>query len=158
MTILQVSMFLVRHERARRAMASFSIALFLTGTHFCLVGAVASHFGARVSCMAPGTPAGSCHSAPAASHCAHAAGSGSAPAQPARSATPPCCVALAPVLASTGVKIPIAALAAVVAAPVVTETSAPVLASWVGYRVTRDAGPPALHLRAPLSLRAPPLA
>ena len=150
----------IRQRPARRATAAFALALFLAGTHYCLVGGVASVFGARFSCMTPApAAAGSCHSAPAGSHCSHSA---STPARsaPSRTATPPCCVALAPVVAVSPVEIPAQALApapALAAAPE-AEAVAPVPASWVGYRVTRDAGPPALHARAPLSPRAPPLA
>ena len=145
-------------------MAAFALALFLAGTNYCLVGGVASHFGARVSCMAPASaPSGSCHSAM--SHCARAAtpaggGSASSPggSTPARGGTPPCCVALAPVLAASGVE-PLASQIAI-ALPVApaTDVSGPVTPSWHGYRVTRDAGPPPLHPRAPHSPRAPPLA
>jgi hypothetical protein len=144
-------------------MASFALALFLAGSNYCLVGGIAAHFGARVSCMAPaGAASGSCHAAPASSHCARAAsaaGSSRNHARPARTATPPCCVALAPVVASTGVKIfasaPALALPVVPAADVV---AAPLHASWRGHRIFRDSGPPPLHPRAPLSPRAPPLA
>jgi hypothetical protein len=150
-----------RHDRARRATASLALALFLLGTHYCLVGSVASRFGAHISCMAPAAAsAGSCHSAPVSSHCAHATApaskSGSAPV---RAATPPCCVALAPVLATSLVKIPADALAPVLPASPAANEAAPVLTAWLGLRVTRDTGPPAaLHPRAPLSPRAPPLA
>jgi len=143
-----------RHDRARSVTASFALALFLAGTNFCLVGGIASHFGARVSCMAPAQGSGgSCHSAPASSHCGHAAGS-----VPVRTATPPCCVALAPVLATSLVEIPADALAPALPASPEAEVAAPVLAVWCGFRVTRDTGPPPLHPRAPLSPRAPPLA
>jgi hypothetical protein len=75
-----------------------------------------------------------------------------------RTATPPCCVALAPVLATSLVEIPADALAPALPASPEAEEAAPVLASWCGFRVTHDTGPPALHARAPLSPRAPPLA
>ena len=56
-----------RHDRPRRATTAFALALFLVGTHYCLVGDVASRFGGSVSCMACMAPAqapsGSCHSA-----------------------------------------------------------------------------------------------
>jgi hypothetical protein len=144
-------------------MAAFALALFLTGTHWCMVGVVASGFGARISCMAPArAEAGSCHATPAASHCAQAAAAGE-PAAAGRATqppagTPPCCVALAPALSAPGVKLAVDTTAPVLSAPVSTGAPAPVLASWHGFRVTRDAGPPALHARAPLSSRAPPLA
>jgi len=146
-----------RHDRAQRATASFALALFLLGTHYCLVGGIASHFGVHISCMAPApASAGSCHSAPASSHCGHAASpAGSAPV---RTATPPCCVALAPVLATSLVEIPADALAPALPASPEAEEAAPVLAAWCGFRVTHDTGPPSLHSRAPLSPRAPPLA
>jgi hypothetical protein len=134
-------------------MAAFALALFLTGTHWCLVGGVASLFGARISCMTPAV-AGSCH-ASASSHCGHAAPARSAPA---RSAAPPCCVALAPVVSTTLVAIPDDALAPAFSAAPATEEAAPASPAWLGYRVTRDTGPPASHARAPLSSRAPPLA
>ena len=151
--------------RPRGAMAAFALALFLTGTHWCMVGVVASGFGARISCMAPArTDAGSCHATPASSHCAQAAaaaGHESGPtgrSAPASTGTPPCCVALAPVLSAAGVKLPVVVMSPALPAPLSTEAKAPALASWHGYRVTCDAGPPALHARAPLSARAPPLA
>jgi hypothetical protein len=134
-------------------MAAFALALFLTGTHWCLVGGVASLFGAHISCMAPAA-AGSCHASPT-SHCGH--GSPARPA-PARNAAPPCCVALAPVVATSLVAVPDDALAPVLAASPAAEEVAPASAPWVGYRVTRDTGPPAPHTRAPLPPRAPPLA
>jgi len=149
-----------RPRHRSRGASVFALALFLAGTNYCLVGGVASHFGARMSCMAPATAPGSCHAAPASTHCAQAG----APAQgsshngPVRTATPPCCVALAPVLAAPGVEIPAGALALALPVPPAADEAAPLLASWLGYRVTRDAGPPALHPRAPLSARAPPLA
>jgi hypothetical protein len=90
-------------------MAAFALALFLIGTHWCLVGAVATHFGARISCMTP-LATGSCHGSPT-SHCGH-----SSPARPARGAAPPCCVALAPVVATSLVAVPDDALAPVLAA------------------------------------------
>jgi len=142
-------------------MASFALALFLAGSNYCLVGGIAAHFGAHVSCMASaGAPSGSCHAAPASSHCARAAGkTARGHSAPSRTATPPCCVALAPVLASTGVKIfasaPALALPLGLAAD---ELAAPLHASWRGHRIFRDSGPPPLHPRAPLSPRAPPLA
>ena len=140
-----------RHDQARRATAAFALVLFLTGTHYCLVGDIAARFGARVSCMAPVPQAsGSCQS-----HCGHAA----TPARSApRTATPPCCVALAPVLAAGLVKVPVEVLAPALPASLAAEAVPPALVSWCGYRVTRDAGPPLLHSRAPLASRAPPLA
>jgi hypothetical protein len=132
-------------------MAAFALALFLTGTHWCLVGAVATHFGARISCMTP-LATGSCHGSPT-SHCGH-----SSPARPARGAAPPCCVALAPVVATSLVAVPDDALAPVLAASPQAEEIAPPAAPWLGYRVTRDTGPPLQHACAPLSPRAPPLA
>jgi hypothetical protein len=132
-------------------MAAFALALFLTGTHWCLVGAVASHFGARISCMTP-LATGSCHGSPT-SHCGH-----SSPARPARGAAPPCCVALAPVVATSLVAVPDDALAPVLAVSPAAEEVAPASAPWIGNRVTRDTGPPAQPACAPLSPRAPPLA
>ena len=132
-------------------MAAFALALFLTGTHWCLVGAVASHFGAPISCMTP-LATGSCHGSPT-SHCGHAS-----PARPASGAAPPCCVALAPVVAASLVAVPDDALAPVLAASPEAEEVAPASAAWIGYRVTRDAGPPLQPACAPLSPRAPPLA
>jgi hypothetical protein len=132
-------------------MAAFALALFLTGTHWCLVGGVASLFGARISCMAP-VAAGSCH-ASTTSHCGHT----SRPA-PVRSAAPPCCVALAPVVATALVAAPDDALSPVLAASPEAEEVAPSSVPWLGSRVTRDTGPPARHAPAPLSPRAPPLA
>lgn len=166
MTIVVVNMTRMGHDRWRGVMSGFALALFLTGSNYCLVGGIASHFGARVSCMAPGgTASGSCHEAPGASHCAQAAsphrgapGPAHGPATPPRAATPPCCVALSPVLAMPGVKIVASDL--IVALPAVPATldPAPLPVSWHGHRIFRDAGPPSLHSRAPLSLRAPPLA
>jgi hypothetical protein len=160
--ILQENMIRFRHDRPRRAMAAFSLALFLAGTHYCLVGMVASRLGAHLPCMEqPVSPAGSCHAAPVASHCSHAATPASRESRgssPARSATPPCCVALAPVLATPGVKILATALTLSLPLPPAVEDAAPAPPSWCGYRVTRDAGPPALLTRAPRSTRAPPLA
>ena len=156
-------MMRIGNGRPRRAMAAFALALFLTGTHWCMVGVVASAFGAHVSCMAPArAESGSCHAAPATGHCAQAAAAGRT--EPAGRApepttgTPPCCVALAPVLSASGVKLTVDATASVLAAPVPAEAAAPDLASWVGYRVTVDTGPPAHPARALLSARAPPLA
>ena len=147
-------MMRLRYDRQLRATATFALALFLVGTHYCLVGDVASRFGARVSCMAPAqSKAGSCQS-----HCAHAASPTSPARTTPRTATPPCCVALAPVLAVALVKIPVEALAPALPAAPAAQVAAPVLASWLGHRFTRDAGPPPLHSRAPLSSRAPPLA
>ena len=158
-------MMRVENGRPGRAMSALAFAVFLAGTHWCMVGVVASGFGARISCMAPArTDAGSCHATPASSHCAQAAaaaGHESDPAgrsAPASAGTPPCCVALAPVLSAPGVKLPVDVMAPALPAPISTEAAALVLASWHGYRVTRDAGPPSLHSRAPLSSRAPPLA
>jgi len=135
-------------------MVAFALALFLIGTHYCLVGGVASRFGARISCMAQSS-AGSCHSAPGASHCGHAAPGRPAPA---RSASPPCCVALAPVVATSLVDVPAGAMAPALSASPAAEETAPPPATWLGYRIIRDTGPPPLHPRAPLSPRAPPLA
>jgi len=151
-TILNVDMMRLRHDRLQRVTAAFALALFLAGTHYCLVGDVASRFGARISCMAPASPAsGSCQA-----HCGHAA---STPARSApRTATPPCCVALAPVVAVALVKIPVESLAPTLPEAPVALAAAPVPVSWCGYRVTRDTGPPPLHTRAPLASRAPPLA
>ena len=147
-----IDMMRLRHPRLQRAKAAFALALFLTGTHYCLVGDIASRFGARISCMAPAPqPSGSCHS-----HCGHAA---STPARSApRTATPPCCVALAPVVAVALVKVPVEALAPALPEAPEARAAAPVPVSWCGYRVTRDAGPPLDHTRAPLAARAPPLA
>ena len=133
-------------------MAAFALALFLTGTHWCLVGSVASLFGARISCMTPAA-AGSCHASPT-SHCGHAMPGRPAPA---RNAAPPCCVALAPVVATSLVAVPDDALSPVLAASPEAEEVAPTSAPWIGHRVTRDTGPPAQHACAPLSARAPPL-
>jgi len=142
----------------RRATAGFALALFLAGSNYCLVGTVAGALGhgARVSCMALATPA--CHAAPRADHCAKA----QAPAQndpaPVRTGTAPCCVALAPVLAMPAVKILASDFALALPVAPATDDPAPLSASWHGHRVFRDAGPPPLHLRAPVSPRAPPLA
>ena len=154
----------LRHHRSRGASTVFALALFLAGTNYCLVGGVASHFGARISCMAPAkAQPGSCHAAPGSSHCAQAgapAGGGASHdgSAPARAATPPCCIALAPVVAASGVEIPANVLALALPVSPAADEPAPVLASWCGYRVTCDAGPPPLHSRAPLLPRAPPLA
>jgi len=142
-------MMRLRNDRLQRATAALALALFLTGTHYCLVGDVASRFGARISCMAP-APTGSCQS-----HCGHAA---STPASAPRTATPPCCVALAPVVAVALVKIPAVALAPALPEAPEALAAAPVPVSWCGYRVLHDAGPPLRHTRAPLASRAPPLA
>jgi len=158
-------MMRIENGRPGRAMSALALAVFLAGTHWCMVGVVASGFGARILCMAPAqSEAGSCHATPASSHCAQAAaaaGHESNPAgrsAPAPTGTPPCCVALAPVLSIPGVKLPADVMASALPAPLSTEAPAPALASWHGYRVTCDAGPPALHSRGPLSSRAPPLA
>ena len=142
-------------------MSALALAVFLAGTHWCMVGVVASGFGARISCMAMAkTEAGSCHATPASSHCAQAAAAaGHKPKPTGRSAppstgTPP----LAPVLSAPGVKLTVDATAPTLPAPISLEAAAPAPASWHGYHVTCDAGPPALHSRAPLSARAPPLA
>lgn len=147
-------------------MAGLALALYLAGTNYCLVGGVASSFGARVACMAPAkTATGSCHTAAVPSHCAQAAASANgAPGSSRGGSTPvqtpplPCCMALAPVLVASGVEIPASATTLALPASPESGDAAPVLVSWHGYRVTRDAGPPSLHSRAPQSPRAPPLA
>lgn len=159
-----MAMMRIGNGRPNGAMAAFALALFLTGTHWCMVGVVASGFGARISCMAPArAESGSCHATPASTHCAQAAAAAGrteplGPAAPPATGTPPCCVALAPVLSASVVEFTVDAAAPALSVALSIEAAAPVLASWHGYRVTCDAGPPALHTRAPLSARAPPLA
>jgi hypothetical protein len=153
-----------RNDPWRRATAALSLVLFIAGTNYCLVGGIASRFGVRVSCMAPGVASsGSCHELASAAHCGHSAGGSHGESRPihgrpARAATPPCCIALAPVLATAVVKVPVGPMTAVLPDSPEAAEAVPVLASWSGHRVSRDAGPPALHARAPLSERAPPLA
>jgi hypothetical protein len=148
----------IRTTRVHRAAASLALALFLTGTNYCLVGTIAVAFGARVSCMAPaGAASTSCHASAGASHCAHSQ-TPSKQQAPVRTGTPPCCVALAPVLATHGLKIVTGDLAVAVQVAPATDAPASALADWHGHRVSCDAGPPSLHARAPLSSRAPPLA
>src|SRR5262245_40128094 len=130
-------MMRIRYDRPRRAMAMFALALFLAGTHYCLVGGIASLVGARVSCMAPVVASGSCHAAPG----SHGGQSSPARSAPARSAPPPCCVAMAPVLATALVTIPIDVLVHGAAAPPEPAVTAPQPAAWLGFRVTRDTGP-----------------
>jgi hypothetical protein len=153
-----------RNRPWRRATAALALVLFIAGTNYCLVGGIASRFGVRVSCMAPVAAAsGSCHDLTSAGHCGHLAGSpqgasGPFRHRPVRPATPPCCVALAPVLATAPVKVLVGPMTAVLPTSSAAAEAIPVLASWRGHRISRDTGPPALHTRAPLSERAPPLA
>jgi hypothetical protein len=67
-------------------------------------------------------------------------------------------VALAPVLALPGMKILAGDLGPVLPGIIAAAEPAPVSSAWHGHRDFRDTGPPALHSRAPLSPRAPPLA
>ena len=163
-TIFLVDMMRLRHDRSRGTMAGLALALYLAGTNYCLVGGIASGFGASIPCMAPAKAvAGSCHGAATESHCAQAAANGASGASregsaPLRTQPLPCCLALAPVLATPGVEIPASAITLALPASPESDDAAPVLVSWHGYRVTRDAGPPAPHSPAPQSPRAPPLA
>src|SRR5574341_1022529 len=135
-------MMRLRHDRARGMMAGLALALYLAGTNYCLVGGVASSFGARVPCMASAKTA---------------SGSSRDGTTPVHTPPLPCCMAVAPVLATPGVEIPASPIAFALPASPEAEDAAPVLASWFGYRVTRDAGPPPPLSRAPQSPRAPPL-
>lgn len=147
-------------------MAAFALVLFLAGTNYCLVGDIASQFGAHISCMAPAkAPSGSCHETSGESHSAQAAspvcggcGSSSNDSKPVRAATPPCCVALAPVVGTATVAIFASAISIALPVSSASEDAAPVPVAWHGHQVFRDTGPPTLHSRAPHSPRAPPLA
>ena len=145
---------LVQPPVAFLAGIALALALFLAGSNYCLVGTVAAAFGAHVSCMAP---AGSRPAAAICSRCAHSAPGSRAPA-PARAGTPPCCVALAPVLAISGAKLVAGEIATAAPAAPAADQQAPLLNQWLGARDAREAGPPPLHAGAPLPARAPPLA
>jgi len=147
------------NSNARRLAASLALAIFIAGSNYCLVGTIASAagLGARMSCMAPAAPAaGACHAGPS-SHCASAR-KGTESGAPVRTGTPPCCVALAPVVAAAIQK---AVTLALVVAPLpqpVAVAADPAPPARTCAVLAHDAGPPFLIARAPLPLRAPPLA
>ena len=145
-----LSMRWFRSHRVPRALSSLvALALFLTGSNYCLVGALGAHGGSAMAC----------HAAPAAnsasscsSHCGHSA--------PARSQapvhTPPCCIVVTMVTTPAAEK---PALVASDAAPIAfaCETQAPVPSVRIAFFRSDHAPPADPASRAPLSSRAPPL-
>jgi hypothetical protein len=87
------SLAILRHP----AIAAFGLALFMLGSHYCLVGALMPGGMDAMACHAPvAVEAGEAHAAMPACH-------GKAPSQKGEDAAPasqaPCCVALTPVVA-----------------------------------------------------------
>jgi hypothetical protein len=143
------------HAPFRRGLALAALALFLSGSNFCLIAGLAAARGSTVpmGCMSVAdepAPASHCGGG-GASHC----GGGSAAPERAAAAPSPCCVALLPVTPPALDAHAVAdAPAPVAIAPALDEPLEPRLAPVVAL----DAhAPPEAPPGSPLGQRAPPL-
>jgi hypothetical protein len=145
----------------RKALAGFGLALFLMGTNYCLVGALQPASG--MACMAPVRTASaqgaSSGAADMTSHCArHASAATQENDAPPAAPSAPCCIALTTVTAPEVGKV---APGIPVVLPCVIEEDILVSAPSVpGHLLLAPPGESftSLHLSAPNSSRAPPLA
>ncbi len=144
----------LNHPSARRsALVLAGLALFLLGTNYCLVGAIAGADRMPMACMMP--PAADADASPA-GHCHGKASDDDAGAPPP---TLPCCVAFAPVVAPAVAFGDAGALplVGVVVTDAFVSFDAPAASGHL-LRAPPDGPPPDVASRAPLSSRAPPLA
>ena len=138
----------------RVATTLIALALFLTGTNYCLVGLLGANAGGAMACHALPAAERAADSAPAcASHCGHAAPTRS----PAPTHTPPCCIVATAVAAPVAEK-PIVVHADVAALALATAAERFEAPAVHRALVLKDHSPPADPAPlAPLSSRAPPL-
>lgn len=142
----------------RKAIVVSGLALFMLGSHYCLVGALLPGGMDAMACMAPvtaKTEAAGAHAAMPACHRGAAQEEGGEDTAPAT--TSPCCVALTPVVAPQIDKFaPDGGLLLLPAFDAQEAFRAPALASLL---LRAPPEPPPLHAppRAHASPRAPPL-
>lgn len=139
-----------------RALAGFGLALFLLGINWCLVGAVIPA-GAAMPCMpVAAAPAdGDAEPAAHAGHCAGMAQQGGNES-PAPAPAPPCCIALAPVLAPEAAKAEPPLLALIDLPPAAPALEAAPHTACELLRAPPESPPPLAAPGAPSSPRAPP--
>jgi hypothetical protein len=143
---------LFRLFRARRLPALIaSLALFVLGSNYCLLGAWAGD--ADMACLslpkvATSAPA-KCH------HCLPPAGR-----EPARgeTPTPSCCPAPVVTTPAPTLDRDTGATQALAMVVDLSSQSLPIASAWHGHRALPDGRPPTRLARAPLPARAPPLA
>lgn len=140
-----------------RALAALGLALFVTGTQWCLVGTLVPAAAAGMHCMPAAAVSADGEAQPAAhgGHCAGMAQNGEGDSAPA-SPVPPCCVAIAPAPTPEAGRIDFAPVVLLDLPPVAPAPPAAPAATGELLRAPPESPPRLAAPGAPSSPRAPP--